>query len=126
QIPGSIPAFYREVYEKVCSPTSGNVKLEVFRSLLVKSQLSGSIINQVRLFSVSFIYLFMELDICFMKKSARLCDTQKCHITSRRHSSCPSLVHCANNTIKIALRRAAPKCREQNSNSFNCRLSKDI
>ncbi|KAL6262228.1 sorting nexin-8-like isoform X1 [Pogonomyrmex barbatus] len=44
---GSIPAFYREVYEKVCSPTSGNVKLEVFRSLLVKSQLSGSVVNQI-------------------------------------------------------------------------------
>ncbi|XP_067213141.1 sorting nexin-8-like isoform X3 [Linepithema humile] len=44
---GSIPAFYREVYEKICSPTSGNVKLEVFRSLLVKSQLSGSAVNQI-------------------------------------------------------------------------------
>jgi len=55
RIPGSIPAFYREVYEKVCSPTSGNVKLEVFRSLLVKSQLSGSIVNQVRPFYISFL-----------------------------------------------------------------------
>ncbi|XP_011329869.2 sorting nexin-8 isoform X2 [Ooceraea biroi] len=44
---GSIPAFYREVYEKICSPTSGNVKLEVFKSLLVKSRLNGSIVSQI-------------------------------------------------------------------------------
>jgi hypothetical protein len=52
--PGSIPAFYREVYEKICSPTSGNVKLEVFKSLLVKSQLSGSVVSQVRPFAIDF------------------------------------------------------------------------
>lgn len=48
QIPGSIPAFYREVHEKICSPTSGNVEREVFKSLLVKSQLSSSVLSQVR------------------------------------------------------------------------------
>lgn len=46
--PGSIPAFYREVHEKICSPTSGNVEREVFKSLLVKSQLSSSVLSQVR------------------------------------------------------------------------------
>lgn len=44
---GCIPAFYREVYEKICSPTSGNVEREVFKSLLVKSQLSSSVLSQV-------------------------------------------------------------------------------
>lgn len=44
---GSIPTFYREVYEKICSPTSGNVEREVFKSLLVKSQLNSSYLSQV-------------------------------------------------------------------------------
>ncbi|XP_043469472.1 sorting nexin-8-like [Leptopilina heterotoma] len=44
---GSIPAFYREVHQKICSPTSGNVEKEVFKSLLVKSQLSSSILSQI-------------------------------------------------------------------------------
>lgn len=44
--PGSIPAFYREIHEKICSP-SGNVEREVFKSLLVKSQLSSNILSQV-------------------------------------------------------------------------------
>ncbi|XP_015182254.1 PREDICTED: sorting nexin-8-like [Polistes dominula] len=44
---GSIPPFYREVYEKICSPTCGNVEREVFKSLLVKSQLSSSILSQI-------------------------------------------------------------------------------
>lgn len=52
--PGCIPAFYREVYEKICSPTSGNVEREVFKSLLVKSQLSSSVLSQVCLLFVSF------------------------------------------------------------------------
>ncbi|KAK9304741.1 hypothetical protein QLX08_003955 [Tetragonisca angustula] len=44
---GCIPAFYREVYEKICSPTSGNVEREVFKSLLVKSQLSSPVLSQI-------------------------------------------------------------------------------
>ncbi|KAH0540418.1 sorting nexin-8-like [Cotesia glomerata] len=44
---GSIPPFYREIYEKICSPTSGNVEREVFKSLLVKSQLSSPILSQI-------------------------------------------------------------------------------
>ncbi|KAF3421369.1 hypothetical protein E2986_02745 [Frieseomelitta varia] len=44
---GCIPAFYREVYEKICSPTSGTVEREVFKSLLVKSQLSSSVLSQI-------------------------------------------------------------------------------
>ncbi|XP_058798848.1 sorting nexin-8-like [Phymastichus coffea] len=44
---GSIPPYYRIVYEKVCSPVSGNVEREVFKSLLVKSQLSSSLLSQI-------------------------------------------------------------------------------
>lgn len=44
---GSIPPFYRELHEKICSPTSGNVEREVFKSLLVKSQLSSSVLSQI-------------------------------------------------------------------------------
>ncbi|XP_063995496.1 sorting nexin-8-like [Diachasmimorpha longicaudata] len=44
---GSIPPFYRELHEKICSPTSGNVEREVFKSLLVKSQLSSPILSQI-------------------------------------------------------------------------------
>ncbi|XP_012271940.1 sorting nexin-8 isoform X2 [Orussus abietinus] len=44
---GSIPAFYREVYEKICSPAGGNVEREVFKSLLVKSQLSSPVLSQI-------------------------------------------------------------------------------
>lgn len=55
--PGCIPAFYREVYEKICSSTSGNVEREVFKSLLVKSQLSSSVLSQVCLFFVLFLSL---------------------------------------------------------------------
>ncbi|KAJ8678592.1 hypothetical protein QAD02_014379 [Eretmocerus hayati] len=44
---GSIPAYYRDVYDKICSPSSGSVDREVFKSLLVKSQLSSSVLSQV-------------------------------------------------------------------------------
>lgn len=53
-----------------------------------------------------FKYLFCR---DFMSKSIQLCDSQICQlIVSRR--PCLSLVHCINNTIKIALRRAASRC----------------
>ncbi|XP_015608090.1 sorting nexin-8 isoform X2 [Cephus cinctus] len=44
---GSIPPFYREVYEKIASTSGGNVEREVFKSLLVKSQLSSSVLSQI-------------------------------------------------------------------------------
>ncbi|KAL7302908.1 hypothetical protein TKK_0004137 [Trichogramma kaykai] len=45
---GSIPAYYRDVYEKICSPSSGNVEREVFKSLLVKSQLASPVLSQMQ------------------------------------------------------------------------------
>ncbi|XP_014207946.1 sorting nexin-8-like [Copidosoma floridanum] len=44
---GSIPAYYRDVYEKISSPSSGNVEKEVFKFLLVKSQLSSNVLSQI-------------------------------------------------------------------------------
>ncbi|XP_011300089.1 sorting nexin-8 isoform X2 [Fopius arisanus] len=44
---GAIPPFYRELHGKICSPTSGNIEREVFKSLLIKSQLSSPILSQI-------------------------------------------------------------------------------
>lgn len=65
--PGCIPAFYREVYEKICSPTSGNVEREVFKSLLVKSQLSSSVLSQVR---PPFFFFLLFHSPCFFHRVA--------------------------------------------------------
>ena len=56
---GSIPAYYRDVYERICSPSSGNVEREVFKSLLVKSQLSSNVLSQVYVVT-TILCLFIE------------------------------------------------------------------
>ena len=72
-IPGSIPAFYREVYEKICSPTNGNVKLEVFRSLLVKSQLNGSVVSQVSF----YISILLSKSIAKERDCIHICNQSR-------------------------------------------------
>lgn len=46
-IPGSVPAYYREVYEAVCGRTDERVHVEVFQRLLQKTDLSRVALGQV-------------------------------------------------------------------------------
>lgn len=45
---GSVPAYYREVYEAVCSRTDERVQVEVFHRLLQRTDLSKEVLGQVR------------------------------------------------------------------------------
>lgn len=46
-ISGSVPAYYREVYEAVCGRTDERVHVEVFQRLLQKTDLSRVALGQV-------------------------------------------------------------------------------
>lgn len=45
---GSVPAYYREVYEVICSRTDERVQVEVFQRLLQRTDLSKAVLGQVR------------------------------------------------------------------------------
>lgn len=45
---GSVPAYYREVYEAIRCRTHERVQVEVFQRLLLKSDLSKATLGQVR------------------------------------------------------------------------------
>lgn len=45
---GSVPAYYREVYEAICCRTDERVQVEVFLRLLQRTDLSKAVLGQVR------------------------------------------------------------------------------
>lgn len=45
---GSVPAYYREVYEAICCRTDERVQVEVFQRLLQRTDLSKAVLGQVR------------------------------------------------------------------------------
>lgn len=45
---GSVPAYYREVYEAICCRTDEKVQVEVFQRLLQRTDLSKAVLGQVR------------------------------------------------------------------------------
>lgn len=45
---GSVPAYYREVYEAICCKTDEKVQVEVFQRLLQRTDLSKAVLGQVR------------------------------------------------------------------------------
>uniref|UniRef100_A0A3P9KAM6 Sorting nexin 8a n=1 Tax=Oryzias latipes TaxID=8090 RepID=A0A3P9KAM6_ORYLA len=44
---GSVPAYYREVYDAICCRTSGRVQVEVFQKLLHRTNLPKEALNQI-------------------------------------------------------------------------------
>ncbi|CAF94132.1 unnamed protein product [Tetraodon nigroviridis] len=44
---GSVPAYYREVYEAICGRTDERVHVEVFQRLLQKPDLSRVVLGQI-------------------------------------------------------------------------------
>lgn len=45
---GSVPAYYREVFEAICCRTDERVQVEVFQRLLQTTDLSKAVLGQVR------------------------------------------------------------------------------
>lgn len=45
---GSVPAYYREVYEAIRCRTDERVQVEVFQRLLQRTDLSKTVLGQVR------------------------------------------------------------------------------
>lgn len=54
---GSVPAYYREVYEAIRCRTDERVQVEVFQRLLQKTELSKAVIGQVRFSSHCTVFI---------------------------------------------------------------------